>query len=95
MDRLGRKTVYGIEAMLLTMGAVLSAFSPNIWILLVFRFIVGIGVGGDYPMSGIIMSEYSNRKRRGFLVNAVFAMQGFGLLVGPAACPMQPHGGSC
>jgi hypothetical protein len=29
------------------------------------------------------MSEYSNRKRRGFLVNSVFAMQGFGLLVGP------------
>lgn len=84
MDRLGRKTVYGIEAMLLTGGAILSAFAPNIWLLLLFRFIVGIGVGGDYPMSGIIMSEYSNRKRRGFLVNAVFAMQGFGLLVGPA-----------
>lgn len=84
MDRLGRKTVYGIEAMLLTGGAILSAFAPNVWLLLVFRFIVGIGVGGDYPMSGIIMSEYSNRKRRGFLVNAVFAMQGFGLLVGPA-----------
>jgi PHS family inorganic phosphate transporter-like MFS transporter len=84
MDRLGRKTVYGIEAMLLTGGAILSAFAPNIWLLLLFRFVVGIGVGGDYPMSGIIMSEYSNRKRRGFLVNAVFAMQGFGLLVGPA-----------
>ncbi len=84
MDRLGRKTVYGIEAMLLTGGAILSAFAPNLFFLIVFRFIVGIGVGGDYPMSGIIMSEYSNRKRRGFLVNSVFAMQGFGLLVGPA-----------
>lgn len=84
MDRLGRKRVYGIEAMLLMGGAILSAFAPNLWLLLVFRFIVGVGVGGDYPMSGIIMSEYSNRKRRGFLVNAVFAMQGFGLLIGPA-----------
>lgn len=84
MDRLGRKAVYGVEAMLLTGGAILSAFSMNIWWLVVFRFIVGLGVGGDYPMSGVIMSEYSNRTRRGFLVNAVFAMQGFGLLVGPA-----------
>jgi len=84
MDRVGRKAVYGIEAILLTVGAVLSAFSANFWMLVVFRFIVGLGVGGDYPMSGVIMSEYSNRKRRGFLVNAVFAMQGFGLLVGPA-----------
>jgi MFS family permease len=76
--------VYGIEALLLMGGAILSAFAPNLWLLLVFRFVVGIGVGGDYPMSGIIMSEYSNRKRRGFMVNAVFAMQGFGLLIGPA-----------
>lgn len=84
MDRVGRKSVYGVEAALLTVGAVLSALAPNFWSLLLFRFLVGIGVGGDYPMSGIIMSEYSNRKRRGFLVNAVFAMQGFGLLFGPA-----------
>ena len=83
MDRLGRKAIYGLEATLLTAGAILSAFSTNFWMLLVLRFIVGMGVGGDYPMSGIIMSEYSNRKNRGFLVNSVFAMQGFGLLVGP------------
>ena len=83
MDRLGRKAVYGIEAVLLAAGALLSAFSVNFWMLLALRFVVGLGVGGDYPMSGVIMSEYSNRRRRGFLVNSVFAMQGFGLLVGP------------
>ncbi|MBX5466102.1 MAG: MFS transporter [Firmicutes bacterium] len=83
MDRWGRKAVYGIEALLLTVGALLSAFSVNFWMLFALRFLVGMGVGGDYPMSGVIMSEYSNRKRRGFLVNAVFAMQGFGLLIGP------------
>ncbi|AEJ41848.1 major facilitator superfamily MFS_1 [Sulfobacillus acidophilus TPY] len=88
MDRVGRKAVYGIEAILLTAGALLSAFSSNFLMLVVFRFIVGLGVGGDYPMSGVIMSEYSNRKRRGFLVNAVFAMQGFGLLVGPAVAAL-------
>ena len=83
MDRLGRKAVYGIEAVLLAVGALVSAFSVNFWMLLGLRFVVGLGVGGDYPMSGVIMSEYSNRRRRGFLVNSVFAMQGFGLLVGP------------
>ncbi|MCY0878168.1 MAG: MFS transporter [Firmicutes bacterium] len=88
MDRLGRKTIYGIEAILLTGGAILSALAPNVWLLILFRFIVGVGIGGDYPMSGIIMSEYSNRKRRGFLVNAVFAMQGFGLLIGPAVAAL-------
>ena len=83
MDRLGRKTVYGIEAVILTVGALASALSVNFWMLFALRFLVGLGVGGDYPMSGVIMSEYANRRRRGFLVNAVFAMQGFGLLIGP------------
>lgn len=88
MDRLGRKSVYGIEAAILTVGAVLSAFSANFWMLLALRLIVGIGIGGDYPMSGVIMSEYSNTKRRGFLVNSVFALQGIGLLVGPLVAVM-------
>ncbi len=88
MDRVGRKAVYGIEAVLLTVGAVLSAFSPNMMFLIVMRFVVGLGVGGDYPMSGIIMSEFSSRRKRGFLVNSVFAMQGFGLLVGPAVAAL-------
>ena len=35
MDRLGRKAIYGIEAVLLTAGALLSAFSTNIWMLLI------------------------------------------------------------
>ncbi|RIV20923.1 MFS transporter [Alicyclobacillaceae bacterium I2511] len=83
MDVLGRKAMYGIEVILLTLGAVLSAFAPSFGWLIFFRFLVGLGVGGDYPTSSVIMSEYSNRKNRGFLVTMVFAMQGLGLLVGP------------
>lgn len=93
MDRVGRKAVYGIEALVLTLGALVSAFSVNFWMLFALRFIVGMGVGGDYPMSGVIMSEYSNRTRRGFLVNAVFALQGIGLLVGPLVAFVLLHSG--
>lgn len=83
MDVLGRKAMYGIEVILLTLGAVLSAFAPSFGWLVLFRFLVGLGVGGDYPTSSVIMSEYSNRKNRGLLVTMVFSMQGLGLLVGP------------
>ncbi len=82
-DRFGRKSVYGLEVAILTLGALLSATSQDFTQLLIWRFIIGLGVGGDYPTSAIIMSEYSNRKNRGRLVTTVFAMQGFGLLVGP------------
>jgi len=84
MDRLGRKAVYGIEIILLVFGAAASAFSPNFITLLAFRVFVGIGVGGDYATSAVITTEYANRKNRGRLVGTVFAMQGFGLLAGPA-----------
>jgi PHS family inorganic phosphate transporter-like MFS transporter len=48
--------------------------------LFIFRFILGLGVGGDYPLSATLMSEYSSKKNRGALVGAVFAMQGTGYL---------------
>ena len=33
--------------------------------LIGFRFLLGLGVGGDYPVSAVMVSEYANRKDRG------------------------------
>jgi PHS family inorganic phosphate transporter-like MFS transporter len=82
-DILGRKKIYGYEVLILAIGALASALAPGFWWLLVFRAILGIGIGGDYPVSATIMSEYSGKRSRGKLVGLVFAMQGAGLLVGP------------
>ena len=43
-----------------------------------WRFLLGIGIGGDYPLSSVITSEFSPTKRRGLMISAVFAMQGIG-----------------
>ena len=51
--------------------------------LLICRIILGIGIGGDYPVSATIMSEYSGKRDRGKMVGLVFAMQGAGLIFGP------------
>ena len=82
-DMLGRKRIYGYEVLVLAAGAIASAFSPNIWWLIVFRVILGVGIGGDYPVSSTIMSEYAGKKTRGMMVSLVFAMQAAGLIVGP------------
>lgn len=82
-DRIGRHSIYGLTLIVLAIGAVLSAISPNIYFLLLFRFIMGLGIGGDYPLSATLMSEYANRKDRGKLITMVFSMQGLGLIVGP------------
>lgn len=45
-----------------------------------FRFWLGFGIGGDYPLSATIMSEYANKRTRGAFIAAVFAMQGVGII---------------
>ncbi|MGA8456119.1 MAG: MFS transporter [Streptosporangiaceae bacterium] len=82
-DILGRKRIYGYEVLILAIGALASAFAPNYTFLLICRIILGIGIGGDYPVSATIMSEYSGKQTRGRMVGLVFAMQGAGLIVGP------------
>ena len=92
-DMVGRKRIYGVEVLVLAAGAIACAFSPNIWWLIGFRFILGIGIGGDYPVSATIMSEYAGKAHRGMLVSMVFAMQAAGLIVGPllAAAMLSTH----
>lgn len=62
----------------------LGDISPNsalIW-LGVWRIVLGIGVGGDYPMSASVTSDRTNIRRRGTMLAFVFANQGWGSLVG-------------
>jgi MFS transporter, PHS family, inorganic phosphate transporter len=82
-DVVGRKRVYWLVAAIMVAGAVGSALAPSFWILIVFRFVLGFGVGGDYPVSAVMVSEYANRKDRGKLVGMVFGAQALGLIVGP------------
>ncbi|BBN03088.1 MFS transporter, PHS family, inorganic phosphate transporter [Marchantia polymorpha subsp. ruderalis] len=87
-DKFGRKKVYGITLLLMILTSVASGLSLGsnatsvMTTLCFFRFWLGFGIGGDYPLSATIMSEYSNTKTRGAFIGAVFAMQGFGILSG-------------
>lgn len=89
-DKLGRKKVYGLTLITMVGCALASGLSfgqtPKgvITTLCFFRFWLGFGIGGDYPLSAVIMSEYANQKTRGGFIAAVFAMQGVGILVAGA-----------
>jgi len=82
-DTIGRHAIYGLTLVVLAFGAVASALSPNVFWLIAFRFILGLGIGGDYPLSATLMSEYANRRDRGKMVTMVFSMQALGLIFGP------------
>ncbi|CAN6197575.1 unnamed protein product [Urochloa humidicola] len=87
-DRAGRKRFYGATVLLMAAGSFLSGLSfgntPGgvIATLCFFRFWLGVGIGGDYPLSATIVAEYASKRARGAFVSAVFAMEGFGVLAG-------------
>lgn len=81
-DKIGRKYTYWITIIILIIGAIGSAFSTGFIMLFVWRFILGVGIGGDYPLSATIVAEYANKNDRGKLVASTFAMQGFGIIAG-------------
>jgi PHS family inorganic phosphate transporter-like MFS transporter len=87
-DIVGRKKMYGLELILIiaaTLAQALTGVGPGtsiVGLIIFWRVLMGIGIGGDYPLSSIITSEFATTKWRGAMMGAVFAMQGFGQLGG-------------
>ncbi|KAN0132903.1 inorganic phosphate transporter [Lactarius tabidus] len=85
-DRVGRKRMYGIELMVIvtsTFAQAIAGAGPTVHIvgvITLWRFIMGVGIGGDYPLSAVIASEFASTRSRGRLMTAVFASQGWGYL---------------
>lgn len=89
-DTFGRRFVYGKELIICIIGMIMVISLPNsiptptlkmIWIFC-WRLFMGIGIGGDYPMSASITSERAHLKRRGTLLGIIFSNQGWGTLAG-------------
>ncbi|KAF2736396.1 inorganic phosphate transporter 1-6 /Pi cotransporter [Polyplosphaeria fusca] len=87
-DIVGRKKMYGLELILIiaaTLAQALTGPGPGtsiVGLIIFWRVLMGIGIGGDYPLSSIITSEFATTKWRGAMMGAVFSMQGFGQLGG-------------
>src|ERR1700727_2760415 len=63
-DKIGRTRVYWMSAALMVIAAIGSALAPSLTVLVAFRFVLGFGVGGDYPVSAVLMSEYADHHNR-------------------------------
>lgn len=64
-DRFGRKKVLQWTILTYSLGTFLSGFSINLWFLLVFRFITGLGVGGEWGTGQTYIGETFPAKVRG------------------------------
>ncbi|KAG7086872.1 hypothetical protein E1B28_002793 [Marasmius oreades] len=89
-DSLGRKAVYGKELMLIIIATILCLTTPTgrlspdscLIYLGIFRILLGVGVGGDYPMSASVTSDRANLRKRGTMLAYIFSNQGWGSLAG-------------
>ncbi|WP_315906002.1 MFS transporter [Priestia koreensis] len=64
-DKFGRKAMYVVDLLAFVIFAALTAFAQAPWQLILFRFLLGIGIGADYPISATLVSEFSPTKERG------------------------------
>ena len=84
-DRYGRRVTYMYNLALYTLGALLAAFAPDVTVLLIARFIVGIGLGGELNTGLTLVAELMPTKWRGAAVATVnVAAGGLGIFASSA-----------
>jgi MFS family permease len=82
IDRVGRRRVLLICPFLFVLFAALCALAPNLTILLLGRFVLGMGIGADYPLSASYVAEFMPSEVRGRMMVAAFSLQSVGALTG-------------
>ncbi|KFY50582.1 hypothetical protein V496_09295, partial [Pseudogymnoascus sp. VKM F-4515 (FW-2607)] len=88
-DKYGRRKLYGVELIIVifgTLGVAQSSagYSNSMSILswmMFWRFFVGVGIGGEYPLSAVITAEFAARQSRARMMASVFIMQPIGQLM--------------
>ena len=63
-DRFGRTKSLAATVLVYAVFTAAAAFAPNIWLLALFRFLAGIGVGGEWAMAGTYVAEAWPEDRR-------------------------------
>jgi len=79
-DCFGRVKVFSYTVLLFSIASVLMYFASNIYLVYLFRFIAGIGAGGEYGACMALLSESISKKHLGIATS----IAGVGAQVGAA-----------
>lgn len=95
-DRLGRKKLFTLTLAVYLVATAATAFSPNFWMFLLFRFFTGAGIGGEYSAINSAIQELVPARYRGhtdlvingsFWVGAALGAVGSLVLLQPGLLP--------
>lgn len=81
-DRLGRKTLLVIACLLFGTFTILTAFISSVPMLLMFRLLAGLGLGGATPCFIALTSEYAPARLRAALVTLMWSAFPLGAMAG-------------
>ncbi|MGC8557685.1 MAG: MFS transporter [Nitrososphaeria archaeon] len=83
-DRIGRKAMFVIDILMFIIFTALSAIATNVAEIVIFRILMGIGIGADYPVSSSLIAEFAPKKERGKLLMYGIMFYWLGVLISGA-----------
>jgi MFS family permease len=95
-DRLGRKKLFSVTVLVYLLATAATAFSWDLWSFLLFRFLTGAGIGGEYAAINSAIQELIPARYRGrtdlaingsFWVGAALGALGAVVLLEPGLLP--------
>ncbi len=67
-DRFGRRFTYQVNLLIFGLASIAAAFAPNMTVLIVIRFFMGIGMGAEIVVGYSSLAEFMPRAKRGRFV---------------------------
>jgi putative MFS transporter len=80
-DRIGRRQVFAVTLLVFGLATGAAALSWSVGALLVFRFLIGLGLGAELPVASTLVSEFAPVRLRGRVVVALEAFWAVGWLL--------------
>src|SRR3954463_8057834 len=77
-DRFGRRQVFAVTLLIFGVATGAAALSWSVGALLVFRFLIGLGLGAELPVASTLISEFAPARVRGRVVVALEAFWAVG-----------------
>ncbi|HET7233625.1 MAG TPA: MFS transporter [Longimicrobium sp.] len=95
-DRIGRRTVFAGTLLIYGVATGAAALSWSVASLLVFRFLIGFGLGAELPVASTLVSEFAPARIRGRVVVLLEAFWAAGwilaALIGTFVVPASANG---
>jgi MFS transporter, SHS family, lactate transporter len=83
-DRMGRKKPLMISIAWFSVCNFIAGFSPTFWFLFLFRLLLGIGMGAEWPAGAALAMEQWPQRSRGFMSGVLQGSWGLGFLLSSA-----------